>query len=266
MTSYLAGISVEHLDFSRDGAWIAYVSFPDGNLWRSKLNGEERRQLSFPPLRAVLPRWSPDGKQIVFTGSMPGKPWKTYLVSAEGSTPQPLTPDERRESDPGWSPDGKTLVFHVGTPRDPSNSAICLLEMSTRRLSKLPGSEGLQSPRWSPDGRYIAAHNVGLQNKLLLFDVTTQKWTELLSGQHAAGPHWSRDGKYIYFVSFPDGGRAIFRVGIGNRKVELWANLREFRLAQGVFGAWVGWTLDDQLLMLRDVGTQDIYALEWQAP
>jgi len=266
LVRYLRGSSDEHLDFSRDGEWVAYVTYPEGNLWRSKVDGEERRQLSFSPMQVVWPRWSPDGKQIVFTGSMPGKPWKTYLVSAEGGAPQQLTPDERAEHDPGWSSDGNTLVFHAGTPRDPSNSAIYLLEINTRQLSKLPSSEGLQSPRWSPDGRYIAAHNLGLQNRLLLFDFTTQKWTELLSGKRAGGLHWSRDGKYIYFLSTLEGGRAIFRVGIGDRKVELWASLKGSRLAAGVFGAWIGWTLDDQPLMLHDVGTQDIYALEWQTP
>jgi Tol biopolymer transport system component/DNA-binding winged helix-turn-helix (wHTH) protein len=265
---YLGGKSDEHLDFSRDGEWMAYVTYPEGNLWRSKLDGEQRRQLSFPPMQVVLPRWSPDGKQIVFTGSMPGKPWKTYLVSAEGGTPLQLVPDERTEHDPGWSPDGNSLVFSAGAPRDPSSMAIYLLEMSTRQLTKLPGSEGLQSPRWSPDGRYIVANNIGLQNKLLLYDFTTQKWAELLAGagQSARGPHWSRDGKYVYFVGPHEGGRAIFRVGIGDRKMELWASLKGSRLAAGVFGAWIGWTLDDQPLMLRDVGTQDIYALEWQTP
>jgi dipeptidyl aminopeptidase/acylaminoacyl peptidase len=265
LVSYLEGKSDEQLDFSRDGEWMAYVSYPEGILFRSKVDGEQRRQLSFPPMRAVLPRWSPDGKQIVFTASTPGKPWKTYLISAEGGTPQQLTLDESAEHDPGWSPDGKTLVFHAGTARDPSNR-IYLLEMKTRQRSKLPGSEGLQSPRWSPDGRYIAAHNAVLQNRLLLFDFTTQKWTELLSGQLAMGPHWSRDGKYIYFVGSHEGVRAIFRIGIGDRKIELWASLKGERLAPTVFGAWIGWTLDDQPLMLRDEGTEEIYALEWQTP
>jgi hypothetical protein len=50
------------------------------------------------------------------------------------------------------------------------------------------------------------------------------------------------------------------------RKIERLASLKDFRMASGVFGAWVGWTPDDQPLMLRDVGTQDIYALEWQTP
>jgi Tol biopolymer transport system component len=63
---FLGGISVEFLDFSKDGQWVAYVSFPDGALWRSKVDGSEGLQLSYPPGSALLPRWSPDGKKIVF--------------------------------------------------------------------------------------------------------------------------------------------------------------------------------------------------------
>src|SRR5438093_1397239 len=49
---YLSGLSVEHVRFSRDGAWAAYVAFPEGTLWRSKLDGSERLQLTFPPMLA----------------------------------------------------------------------------------------------------------------------------------------------------------------------------------------------------------------------
>ena len=54
------------LSFSKDGQWVAYVSYPEGTLWKSKLDGSQRLQLSYPPLYAMLPSWSPDGKQIVF--------------------------------------------------------------------------------------------------------------------------------------------------------------------------------------------------------
>jgi Tol biopolymer transport system component len=265
LASYMQGISAEHLDFSRDREWIAYVAYPEGSLWRSKADGGERRQLSSPPMRAALPRWSPDGKQIVFIASIPGKRWKTYLVSTDGGSPQKLMPEERIEFDPGWAPDGNSLVFCGLSSFSPTDSAIYLLELSTHEAYKLPGSEGLYSPRWSPDGRYIAAHPVGLQNKLLLFDFTTQKWTEILS--HAAGgPHWSRDGKSIYFVDFSGESRVLFRVGIGDRNAERFAVMKDFRLAPGTFGVWIGWTPDDSPLVLRDVGIQDIYALEWQTP
>ena len=258
--SYLSGISAEHLDFSRDGAWVVYVDYPEGSLWRIKVDGRERLQLTYPPMQSVLPCWSPDGKQIVFTAKVPGKPWKTYLISAEGGSPQQLTPEERTEIDPGWSPDGKTLVFG-----DSDAKTILLLNLSTRRISTLPGSEGLFSPRWSPDGRYIAATPLGSWDKLLLFDFTTQKWTELAK-QRAAWPQWSRDGKYISFFSFPDNDPALFRVRIGDRKLERLASMKGFRQAWGGTGPWIGWAPDDSPLALRDVGSQDIYALEWQTP
>src|SRR6202040_4081793 len=63
---FLSGISAQDVAFSKDGQWVAYVSYPEGTLWRSKADGSDRLQLSFPPLYAMLPRWSPDGKNIVF--------------------------------------------------------------------------------------------------------------------------------------------------------------------------------------------------------
>ena len=59
---YLGGISAEYVAFSKDGQWVAYVSFPEGTLWRSKADGSERLQLTYPPMYALMPRWSPDGK------------------------------------------------------------------------------------------------------------------------------------------------------------------------------------------------------------
>jgi Tol biopolymer transport system component len=256
--NYLSGISAEELDFSRDGEWVVYVTYPEASLWRSKMDGRELLQLTYPPMEASLPRWSPDGKQIAFTGRAPGKPWKTYLISAEGGPPKQLTPGERSEFDPGWSADGKTLVFG-----NLEAKTLQLLDLRTGQVSMLPGSEGKYAPRWSPDGRYIAAIPGEARDKLLLFDFTTQKWT-VLAQQQALWPRWSGDGKSIYFSSAKDNDMS--RVRIVDRKIERLASLKDFRMASGVFGAWVGWTPDDQPLMLRDVGTQDIYALEWQTP
>jgi len=260
---YLSGISADCLDFSRDEEWVTYTTYPEGSLWRSKVDGTERRQLSFPPLRAALPRWSPDAKQIAFSALLPGKPWKIYLVSADGGSPQQLTPEERWENDPTWSPDGNSLIFGAGSFASTA-FGIYLLDVRTRHMSLLPGSEGLFSPRWSPDGRYVAALQVG-GKKAALFDFTTQQWTDL-TNQNTGWPHWSRDGKYLDFVSSRQADLAFYRLQISDRKWERVASLKDLRGAPNVWGPWYGWSPDGAPLALHDVGAQDIYALEWQTP
>ena len=48
----------------------------------------QRLQLTQPPMRLLLPRWSPDGQRIVFMGkAAPGGPWKIYAVTADGGEP-----------------------------------------------------------------------------------------------------------------------------------------------------------------------------------
>jgi Tol biopolymer transport system component len=91
---FLSGISADSVRFSNDGQWVAYVNFPDGALWKSKSDGSQPMQLSYPPLTALLPSWSPDGKQLVFYGFLSGKDAKMFTVSADGGTPSELLPED----------------------------------------------------------------------------------------------------------------------------------------------------------------------------
>jgi len=81
---YLGGISAQDVDISKDYQWVAYVSYPERVLWRSRLDGSQRLQLTSLPMQAFLPRWSPDGKQIAFSTEVPGGFDKIYVVAAEG--------------------------------------------------------------------------------------------------------------------------------------------------------------------------------------
>jgi serine/threonine protein kinase/Tol biopolymer transport system component len=261
---YLSGISAEGLAFSQDGQWVTYVAYPEGTLWRSKIDGSERRQLTFPPMQAFLPRWSPDGTRIAFAGLAPGQRWKVYVVSIEGGAPRLMTNGEGDEGDVGWSPDGKYLLFGAmsfiqGRP------AIHLLDLTTLKISTLPGSEGLFSPRCSPDGRYVAAMPATDQTKLMLYDFRTERWTKLMDAT-VGYPNWSRDGRYIYFDGSSASIQAFVRVRISDGKLEEVASLKDVRRAAGAFGDWAGLTPDGSPLVLRDTGTQEIYALDVELP
>ncbi len=257
---FLSGISADGVSFSRDGGWVAYVSYPDTTLWKSKADGSQRVQLSFPPLMPELPTWSPDGKQIAFYGMLPGQKSKLYTVAADGGTPRELIPeDPREEFDPTWSADGTKIAFGAA-PADP-NSAVRVLDLSTHQMSTLPDSKGLFSTRWSPDGRYLIAMPFGSRS-LMLFDFASQKWEEIAKVSMGF-PNWSKNGDYVYFLHEAD-HPSVMRIRIRDRKIEEVADLKNFRQA-GYWSIWLGMAPDDSPLLLRDTGTQDVYALDWQA-
>jgi serine/threonine protein kinase/Tol biopolymer transport system component len=260
--AFLSGISAEDVVFSKDGQWVAYVSYPQGILWRSNLDGSNKIQLSFPPMVAALPRWSPDGKQILFFDNSVGKPGRMYLISADGGgSPQQLLPDDPHpQRNPDWSPDGDKILFG-SVPAD-SDVGIRVLDLKTRQISTLPGSKGLYSPSWSPDGRYIVAMPSDSLS-LVLYDLQTQRWSQLAKGR-SGFPNWSRDGQYVYFLRWLD-NPAVLRVAIADRKVEQISDLTDLPTT-GNSGPWLGLDPGDSPLVLRDTGTQDIYSLNWKEP
>jgi Tol biopolymer transport system component len=262
--SYLGGISADQVKFSSDGQWILYVTYPEGELWKSKVDGSDRQQLSFSPLRVHNAQWSPDDKRISFTAMEPGENWKGYLISAEGGNREPLTSGSDNERVAGWSPDGNSLILLKGE-RVLGQTAINLFDLKTKSVSELPDSKALFGLGWSPKGDYISAIRSKDGKGLMLYDVKSQVWKELIN-MNVANLSWSRDGKYIYFRSFYQNDPSIFRVRIPDGKTERWATLKGLQQASGAFGPWMGLAPDDSILMLRDIGIQNIYAFDLQSP
>jgi serine/threonine protein kinase/Tol biopolymer transport system component len=268
---YLGSISAGDVEFSRDGQWITYISYPDNTLWRSRADGSSRLQLTYPPMRAALAHWSPDGQQIVFSGATPGKPWKVFLISRDGGSPEPLTTTEDiQETDPTWSNDGSLVAFgHYDALRH-ERTFIELFNVKTRQLTQLPDSQGIFGPRWSPDGRYIVALTEAANDKLMLYDVKSQKWHALDTAVNSFGYlTWSRDSASVYFDTLQTGASAFFRLRISDSKLERLADLNKVRRYADQFGggsSWTGLGPGDVLLLPRDISTQEIYAFDVQLP
>lgn len=268
---FLPGISADSLAFSRDGQWVVYSRYPERTLWRSRTDGSKHLQLTFSPLEAILPQWSPDSKTIAFAARKSGTPWKIYTIPVEGGRSQPLSLIESKEQQatPAWSPDGSVLCF-AGAPwetafTEESSTAVQCLDRHTNQLSTLPQSAGLWSPRWSPDGQYMVAETVDSQ-ELKLFDFHTRQW-RLLPGipngivEYTA---WSKDSRFIYFNVYGEKGDAIYRVAVaGKGAKELVLDLKNLPHAE-TLGHW--FTLDpaDAPLLLRDTSFRKIYVLDMQ--
>lgn len=260
--AFLGGLSASDLSFSADGQWVTYVSIPDRALWRSRVDGSERMQLTAPGTISVgLPRWSPDGKQIVFMGRKANTNWRACLISANGGNFEDLAPDAPAGIDPGWTPDGKSIVLSLNN-LEATGRGIAILDLETRKARDLPGAEHFFSPRVSPDGKYIAAISKD-ETLLMLFDVATQQWTELIR-MPVGYPSWSHNGQYLYFDSFFSEDPGLYRIRISDRKLERLANLIDIPRFWGPLGEWAGLAPDDSLLITRDASNDEIYAIDWQ--
>jgi eukaryotic-like serine/threonine-protein kinase len=265
---FLSGISAGELDFSRDGQWVTYVSYPEQSLWRSRGDGSDRLQLTYPPVFAGIPRWSPDATQIAYIDAQPGRPWKAFLISAQGGTPKELLSETRTQADATWSPDGRKLAF--GRTQQTGSSeplAIQIVNLASREISTVPGSENLFSPRWSPDGQYLAALTAD-SLKLTLFSFKTQKWSDWVNEPGAIGyPNWSHDGSYLYYDNTYTDHPTFRRVKVGQTRSELLVDLKDLhRYGSPVAGSWSGVAPDGSGLFARDLGTSEIYALDLELP
>jgi DNA-binding winged helix-turn-helix (wHTH) protein/Tol biopolymer transport system component len=265
---FLSGISAGELDFSRDGRWVTYVSYPEYTLWRSRTDGSERLQLTYPPVSAGLPRWSPDGTQIAYVDTQLGRPWKAFLISAQGGSPKEVLPENHTQVDPSWSPDGKKLA--LGRTQETGQTEPLLIQivnLATRQASTIPGSENLYSPRWSPDGQYLAALSQD-STKLLLFNFKTQKWSNWITEPGAFGfPNWSPDGHYLYYdIAFSD-HPTFQRIQVGQTRSELLADLKALtRFKSRAAGPWSNIAPDGSALFVRDLSTDEIYVLDLELP
>jgi Tol biopolymer transport system component/DNA-binding winged helix-turn-helix (wHTH) protein len=220
--------------FSRDGKRIAYNGPPRGALYRSLADGTEQVELAPASMNPSFPRWSPDGKWIAFGGQLPGQPVKTYVVRADGGSPQPLLANNFETRDVDWSGDGKSLVVASavvppGAPADESGTApqnegppyLLIVDFAKRRAREISGSAGLAMCRWSPDGRYISATSVtGNPNHLKLWDVSAAKWRVIASGESLGISVWSPDSRYLYFQDLAAPGEPLRRYDVQRQTVE----------------------------------------------
>jgi Tol biopolymer transport system component len=215
---YLSGIPARHLSFSRDWQWVAYKNEADGSLWRSRPDGTDAVQLTFPPLEVLHSTWSPDGKTVAFEAD-----GTLMTIPSGGGKPELLLPQGEPGIQPNWSPDGKFLLFSRFNTSGSGDwsPAIYLLDLGTRRLQMVPGSEGCETPQWSPDGRYVAASS-RKEQALVLLDFARNQWIKLADGMpYGWGIRWSADGSYVYYQHIYGGEeQPIFRVRVRDRQVE----------------------------------------------
>jgi dipeptidyl aminopeptidase/acylaminoacyl peptidase len=202
---------------------------------------------------------SPDGKFIVY-GSFRNTGRALYMIGADGGSPQRIVDKDSDAAD--WSPDGKLLAFADRT--DGSHPQLDLLDIATRKISVIPGSEGLFGVGWVGANSLVAARED--YKGLVVFDVAKQRWSTLVS-EHIVNWAHSLDDQFVYYTT---GGTdpKIKRILLGdNKKIEDITGLKNLPRALSSGGyTYLSVAPDGSPIFTRDIGTQEIYALTVKWP
>jgi Tol biopolymer transport system component len=257
-------IPAMQVDYSRDGLWLAYVNYSDNTLWKVRSDGIERTRLTQPDIEVGDPRWSPDGSQLAFMGRRGAGPYRVYLIGASGGKAVEVLQDGPDQGVPSWSPDGSALIFGDFRHSPPPAMCIHILDLKTRKVSIMPDSDGLWSPRLSPDGRFIAALSPDSQ-ELKLRNSRSGDWQRVAAFSNIDYLYWTADSRYLHFRGAegrPDSRRpfqrALYRVDPATRRLEKMLDLDHF---SGTSVEWFGITPDGTPLGLAGEAIENIYAI-----
>ena len=252
------------VDVTPDGEWLVYSLRENGALWKSRRTGRERIELTASAPGALAPQWSPDGREVLFTGFFLATRPELYLVASNGGIPRALLSDPANGSSRSgdWSPDGKLILFDYF---EGEASELRTVERDSGKVSRLPESQGLVQPRWSPDGRFI----VGINSKthdILLYTVATQMWSMLAESTNAQGMRWSADSNYVYYQEMADPEQSVYRVRLGRALPEKVVGFKDYLGSMASQCHFTGVAPDGSIYATVDRGGTDIYALDLRLP
>jgi serine/threonine protein kinase len=257
---FLSGISAIDPTFSRDGQWVAYTSYPDHTLWRSRSDGSERMQLTYPPMEVRFPAISPDGTKVAFATTNQA----AYVISMDGGSPRQIA--DKLTAGAQWSPDGNLLVIDSVVNTNFSgavNQSYVLISDLRSGKTAVPSSQGVGGAFWVTQDSLVAVNED--QTKLLIFDFKTERWSDLAT-VNLVDWNTSPDGKYLYLAT---GGAEpkVERLRFADRKIETIASLKDIRrVADWSEGTQISVAPDGSPVFTRDIGTQEIYALSVKWP
>jgi DNA-binding winged helix-turn-helix (wHTH) protein len=139
---------------SPDGKWILAVapfgtkSNPTSQFILLPAGKGEPKDLTHDAMSHLSGAWFPDGARIVFRGSEPGRPVRSWILDLAGGAPQPITPEGTSGTE--LSPDGNLLVA-VDT-----DGHLSIYPVAGGQASEVRGVEPGELPvRWHQDGKSL---------------------------------------------------------------------------------------------------------------
>lgn len=218
--------------FSPDGRFFAIAAKRkdrDDLVILEVKRGREDRRIKVTLSGLQTPRWSPDGRQLVFTG-FDGGLSDLFVINRDGTGLRRLTSDKYADLHPSWSPDGKTIAFVTDRGGETDfevlrfgNLRIALYHLESGNIELLGNMDAGKNidPAWAPDGRSLAfvSDRTGMSN-VFLYDFTDgqiYQLTNLYTGIQGITPlspvlSWAPQADRLAFVYYEDGQYSVYSV------------------------------------------------------
>ena len=251
---FLSGISATDPTFSRDGRWVVYASYPEHTLWRSRTDGTERMQLTFPPMDARFPVISPDGTKVAFFTDKR----ELFVIDMQGGQPQKFADDAWAAS---WSPDGNYLLHPVLLPP----FSLHITDVRTGKSSDVPSSANMSGGYWLSQDTVMVRNPKG--TKFVIFNLKTQQWSDMPVGISGDIENFfpSPEGKYLYYTTGGADPKA-FRLRLADHQIETITSLKDLHRVVNYGWTQINVAPDGSPIFTRDTGYQEIYTLNIKWP
>jgi Tol biopolymer transport system component/tRNA A-37 threonylcarbamoyl transferase component Bud32 len=195
--------TIEDVDVSPDGAWLAFSSDRGGNpdIYRLRLRSDEPERLTTHPSGDYSPFWSPDGKRIGFHSMRNGNR-DLFIMGADGTGLRQVTTSLAHELDGDWSPDGQALVAELIDTGDFKSKGFVIVPLedgggSTRTIPAIGDFAA-----WSPRGDLILFHGVdGMRVVSPRGGESRSVTSNEADGAEAFYGAWSPDGATVYYLA-----------------------------------------------------------------
>jgi hypothetical protein len=232
---------------------VAFQTKRDGNfeIYTSKPDGTDPKNLTLHPAHDSEPTWSPDGARVAFDSDRTGN-FDVWVMNADGTNPIQLTTEPTPDGYPSWSPDGTKLAFI--SFRDGTNEVYVMNAAGSAQTRLTKNLSDDARPSWSPDGTKLAFHTDRDGNYEIYVMNVDGTAPQNLSNNVGfdQNPAWAPNGTRLAFDSTRDGGRSeLYLMGAdGSLPV---------RLTQDEFAdKWPDWSPDGTRLVFQSDREGDV--------
>ena len=265
------------LDVSPNGQTIVFDML--GDIYTMPVSGGKAKAIRTGIAWEVQPRFSPDGKKILFTSDAGGGD-NIWVIDADGEEARQVTKEDfRLLNNPSWTPDGDYFVArkHFTSTRSLGAGEMWLYHIAggsgTQLTKKKNSQQDVNEPAVSPDGRYVYfsedmypggyfQYNKDPNSQIYVikrYDRETGETKTIIRGPGgAARPQVSNDGKKLAFIKRirTQTVLAIHDLETGE-EYALFDNLsKDQQEAWAIFGVYPGfdWMPDDKHLVIYGLG------------